>query len=237
MEIRPAASPTPPDGELSLGAFEQLADQVRAGIETVMPVDAVLLSLSGRMAVEGVEDADGLLLAEVRSSLQPGMRLAACFEPEADLSPLMVRACDLLTGSAEAAVRILAAAHREEVHPVMAISKPPLWVTDPRRPALEELNELARHWENEPGVLHVGLGLGSGELDEPRMGMGILVVTDGDMELAAEVAEHMAEEAWDRRESLAAATPPERHLTHIRRPLHPLDRTAFEGSRGTPDGS
>jgi hypothetical protein len=54
--------------------------------------------------------------------------------------------------------------------------------------------------------------------------MGVLVLTDGDGELASHLAEDLAAEAWSLRERLAAPEALTLAYQHIRRPLYPIDR-------------
>lgn len=205
----------------SQAAFERGVQSLRASLDVAGELDAAWLHLPGSLQVEGQEDADGLLLAEVRASLSLGTQLGASFPRSADLSPLMVRTADLLAGNPETGMALLARARAGEVQPVMALSRPPLCL-DPGSPALPELEGWLRELEQEPGILHLALTYGSAALDEPRMGAAVLVVADADHELAAEVAEHAAEEIWSRREALALPLPP-RDWQHLRRPFYPLD--------------
>jgi microcystin degradation protein MlrC len=235
----------PPGGLLADGCFRALLDRLKEAIDAAQPVEGVLLQLHGALGTETNDDADGTVLAEVRSCLPPGVPLVATYDRRANLSPLMVSSCDALLGGAGAerdrgglgleAARLLLRMRREEARPVTALAKPPLvadaallaaapirasvWTDGPGA----ELLALAREAEREPGMLRVGVAAGFPGADAPRMGMGILATADGDETLAADVAAWLAEEAWARREALAAALPSSREYRNVRRPLYPLD--------------
>jgi microcystin degradation protein MlrC len=93
----------------------------------------------------------------------------------------------------------------------MALAKPPLMphILCQRTAdgPMAEMMALARAAEQEPGVLRVSVAGGFAYADVPRMGMGVLVVTDGDDALASEVASRLSEEAWARRERFTAQLP------------------------------
>ncbi|HTE18925.1 MAG TPA: M81 family metallopeptidase [Armatimonadota bacterium] len=218
-----------PAGPLTDDCFRTILDRLKASIEAAQPVDGVLLSIHGAMVADGDEDPDGTILAEVRSCLPPGVPLVVTFDLHGNVSPLMVRSCDALIGyntyphvdiqergreAAALMVRML----REGIRPTMALSKPPLMPHIVRQRTADgpmaELMALARQAEQErqprdgqPGVLRVSVAAGFAYADVPRMGMGIVVLTDGDGALAAEVAEELSEAAWARREAFTAELP------------------------------
>lgn len=211
-----------PAGPLTDDCFRTILDRLKAEIEAAGPIDGMLLQLHGAMVTESEEDPDGTILAEVRSCLEPGVPLVATFDLHANLSPLMVSACDALIGydtyphvdlhdCGREAAGLIVRMVNGEVRPMMALSKPPLMPHIVRQRTADgpmaELIALAQKAEQQPGVLSVSVAAGFAYADVPRMGMGILAITDGDPELAAEVAESLAEEAWVRREQFTQTLP------------------------------
>ncbi|MGV3722095.1 MAG: M81 family metallopeptidase [Actinomycetota bacterium] len=211
-----------PSGPLSDECFRTILERLKHEVSAVQPVDGVLLQLHGAMVTESDDDPDGAILAEVRSCLPPGVPLAATFDFHSNLSPLMVSSCDVLIGyntyphvdlndcgyeAAGLLVRML----RGEIRPTMALSKPPLMPHIVRQRTADgpmaEMMALAREAEQTPGVLRVSVAAGFAYADVPRMGMGILSITDGDEQLAAEGSESLAEEAWARRERFTETLP------------------------------
>lgn len=211
-----------PAGPLTDECFHTILDRLKTAIDAALPVDGVLLQIHGAMVTEHNDDPDGSILAEVRSCLPPGVPLVATFDFHANLSPLMVSACDALIGydtyphvdlhdRGYEAASLLYHSIKENYHLTMALAKPPLMPHIVRQRTAEgpmaELMDLAREFEHEPGVLRVSVAGGFAYADVPRMGMGIVVVTNGDGDLAAQIALEMEGEAWERREAFMAELP------------------------------
>lgn len=215
-----------PAGPLTEECFrtllQRLTDEVRQATEQPGGVDGMLLQVHGAMVAEHEPDPDGTIIAAVRTALPPGAPLVVTFDFHANLSPLMVSSCNALIGydtyphvdlsdRGREAAGLLVRAIRGEVHPVMALAKPPLMphiVTQRTADGpMAELMALARDAERQPGVLRVSVAGGFAYADVPRMGMGIVVVADGDAELAAETAARLADEAWSRRERFCVTLP------------------------------
>lgn len=211
-----------PAGPLTAACFRSLLDRLVAAMEAAQPVDGVLLTIHGAMVAEGEDDPDGLILAETRGALGPGVPLVATFDLHANLSPLMVSSCSALLGyrtyphvdladTGREAARLLVRMLREEAQPVMALAKPPLMPHIVRQRTedgpMAAMMALAREAERRLGVLRVSVAAGFAYADVPRMGMGVLAVTDGDGELASEVAHDLADEAWRRRREFDAQLP------------------------------
>jgi len=211
-----------PSGPLTDECFRTILERLKSEVAAAQPVDGVLLQLHGAMVTESDDDPDGTILAEVRSCLPPGVPLVATFDFHSNLSPLMVSSCDVLIGydtyphvdlsdrgyeAAGLLVRML----RGEIRPTMALSKPPLMPHIVRQRTADgpmaEMMALAREAEDADGVLRVSVAGGFAYADVPRMGMGILAITDSDEQLAADIAETLAEEAWSRRERFTETLP------------------------------
>ncbi len=215
-----------PGGPLEDACFRAILDEVttslRAAFDGPEPPDGVLFQLHGAMVTESDEDPDGTILTEVRAALPPGIPLVVTFDMHANLSPLMVSRCDALIGyntyphvdlhavgreAAQLLVRML----QEEIRPVMSLSKPPLMPHIVRQRTadgpMSEMMALAREAERTPGMLRVSVAAGFPYADVPRMGMGVLAISEGDPDVAADVAETLAAEAWARREAFMATLP------------------------------
>jgi microcystin degradation protein MlrC len=94
------------------------------------------------------------------------------------------------------AAQIMARIVKEGVRPVQAIEKPPLLYNilyhntkrEPMLPLVEEARRLER--EN-PRILAVSVPVGYQYADVPQMGPSVVVVTDGDIELAQKEAKRL----------------------------------------------
>ena len=68
------------------------------------------------------------------------------------------------------------------------------------KPPMYKLMSLARRMEQEERIVNVTVAGGFGHADVPRAGMGIVVTTDGDQELAEAKASELADLTWNLRE-------------------------------------
>ncbi len=211
-----------PAGPLTDTCFRTLLGRLNASLEAATDIDGVLLSLHGAMVAESDDDPDGTILAEARSCLPPGVPLVATFDFHANLSPLMVAACDALLGyntyphvdlyaTGLEASRLLVRILRGEVHPVMSLAKPPLMPHIVRQRTADgpmaELMSMARGAERVEVVLRVSVAGVFAYADVPRMGMGVLAVADAAPALAADAASVIGHQAWDRRARFTADLP------------------------------
>ena len=145
---------------------------------------------------------EGDILDACRVLIGPAVPLVATLDLHANVTERMVRAADALvlyhtaphidvfeTGQRGAAVlrRIL-----DGARPVTAFQKLPLVVPAERANTQDPesvsygIRELLQSWERDPRVLAAGLATVQPWLDIPDLGAAVVVVTDGDAELARE---------------------------------------------------
>ncbi len=211
-----------PAGPLTDDCFRTILDRLKEAVSGCGDLDGMLLQVHGAMVTESDDDPDGTIIAEVRSCLPLGCPLIVTFDLHANLSPLMVSSCDALIGyqtyphvdlnaRGRDAAALIVRTLRGEVRPVMALAKPPLMphIVQQRIASgpMAELEALSREAEQREGALSVSVAAGFAYADVPRMGMGIVAVTDGDEALAAEIAQTLADAAWERREAFTAELP------------------------------
>jgi len=208
--------PAWPGGLATAGTFSWLHDELVGALRSALPVDAVLLALHGSLAAEGAPDVEGALLESCRALIGPGVPLVSTLDLHANITERMVRAADALvlyhtaphidvfeTGQRGAAVlrRILNGAR-----PVTAFQKLPLVVPAERANTQNPesvscgIRETLQEWERDPRVLAAGLATVQPWLDIPELGSGVLVVTDGNAELARERCSKLAALVWERRQ-------------------------------------
>ncbi len=203
-----------PSGLVTRQAFDHLSALLLDSIERAKLLDGLFLVLHGAMVVEGIDDAEGHLLAKARDLVGEGTPIVATLDFHANISPLMVEKADILVGydtyphidayeRALEAGRLLAATLRRELRPTVALRKPPLMpmpqgmYTD--RSPMKELIEVAHDMEREDKVVTITVAGGFPYSDIEVAGMGIVVTTDGDQQLAEAKAEELANLAWERR--------------------------------------
>lgn len=204
-----------PSGIVDGRALEDLLDDLVAGIFGAGPIDGVLLALHGAMVSDLDRDADGLILESVCNVIGNERPLVATFDLHANLSPRMVDAATMLIGydtyphvdmaarAEEACERIVQLARRE-IAPAAALVKPPMLPTSQRmttdRSPMGELILLAHEWEQQPGILAVSVAGGFPPADVEEAGLSVLAYSDGEVTLALEAAEAIADRAWTIRE-------------------------------------
>jgi microcystin degradation protein MlrC len=208
--------PAWPGGTATRQTFTWLKQEIIEALKKALPVDGVLLALHGALVAEDAPDVEGAVLHEVRQVIGPSIPLTVTLDLHANITELMVREADALvlyhtmphvdvfeTGLRGAGTlrRILI----ENARPVTAFQKIPMVVPAERgntqNPAsvshgfkcrLEEL-------EKQPNILSAGLATVQPWLDIPELGSAVLVVADGDGDLAGTECGRLAADLWRRR--------------------------------------
>jgi microcystin degradation protein MlrC len=208
--------PAWPGGAATTETFTWIRQELTEALRRVLPVDAVLLALHGALVSETAPDVEGEVLSALREIIGPSVPLVATLDLHANITERMVRAADALvlyhtaphidvfeTGQRGAGVlrRILV----DHVKPVTAFQKLPLAVPAERANTQDpasisySLRERLQALERDPRILSAGLATVQPWLDIPEMGSAIVVVTDGDEELARRACAEVAAEIWQRR--------------------------------------
>jgi microcystin degradation protein MlrC len=179
------------------------------------PVDGVLLDLHGAMVIEGIDDGDGDFIEAVRAVVGPRCPIIATFDLHGNHTQRRLDAATAVIGfdtyphvdmaerGREAADLIVRVIHGE-VRPTMALRPLPLFwsaacqVT--AHPPIDEAFRLVHEVEQRPGILSVTLATGFPWADVPHMGASVMVVADGDGQLARTTADEIGDWVWQRRE-------------------------------------
>jgi microcystin degradation protein MlrC len=212
-----AAFRATPSGILKAGLLDELLKVLLLEISHAAPLDGLLLAVHGAAVAEDHLDADGYWLRRIRESLHSRIPMIATLDAHANLSRDMVAACNAFVAyrtnphldqrarGIEAAT-LMNRTLRNEIRPTMAATFPPMVINIERQctsePHLRPLYELADRQRGEPRVLSNSILLGFPYADVPEMGSSTLVVTDDDPELAHRLADDLASELWDGRESM-----------------------------------
>ena len=203
-----------PAGELRNEDYWYIVDYIKDGIKKAGRVDGVLLALHGAMVAEGVPEAEGTLLREVRGVVGD-VPVIVTLDLHGLISEMMVENCDAIFGydtnphvdmyerGVEAA-QTLIAAMKGEVKPTVAHKKLPMVPPTINQRTTEgpmvKLLEMAFEKESQPGVLNVCLFPAFPYADVERVGSAVVVVTDDDPELAQRVADEVGKQMWNMRE-------------------------------------
>src|SRR5918993_1311679 len=227
-----------PSGLVTAEAIEHLTGLLGDGLRRAMtdgPLDGVLLALHGAMVTEIDDDGDGYVLQTVRRIVGPDVPVVATLDLHANISARMVELADVLIGydtyphidmgeRAEEATAVLARLMRGEIRPTAALRKPPMLPTSQRmtteRMPMRALMERAHVMEEDPRVVNVTIAGGFPLGDNPDAGFGIVVTTDDDPDLAAELANELAAEAWSLRDGFLGGVSSFEHAAEL---IHSLD--------------
>ena len=211
-----------PAGELRNEDFWNIVDYIKDAIKQAGKIDGVLLSLHGAMVAEGVPEAEGTLLKEVRGMVGD-IPVIVTLDLHGLISGSLIDNCDAVFGydtnphidmyergveAAEALVRTM----KGEIKPTVAYRKLPMLPPTINQRTSEgpmvKLLETARQMETQPGVINVCLFPAFPYADVERAGSAVVAVTDNDPELAQELADTLGDEMWGlRAEFLKPLTP------------------------------
>lgn len=203
-----------PSGTITADAFTTLGDELLRRLQDAMPFDAVALELHGAGVVEGIDDLEGHLGAEVRRLVGPDVPIVAALDLHANITDEMAEVFDVFFGNhlyphtdgrergfeAVAAIpRILAGTWT----PVTRVEHLPMLLppatTEPGGPAAE-MNDLCRTIEARPGVIDCTVFHGFPFVDVPHVGVHVVVTTDDDPGLASSCASEVASWIWEQRD-------------------------------------
>ncbi len=211
-----------PGGPLTAACYAQLKGELLDCLAACLPVDGVLLPLHGAAVAEETGDLEGDLICAVREVVGWDVPIVATLDLHAHVTDQMVTHADALlawetyphadsfsTGMRGAQMIVDMLAGR--CHPTMAMAKVPVITgaingsTHGDDPFAVLMRQTKAH-EGDPGVLSTSLFLVHPYLDQPGMGSGALVITDGNMEQAVATARKLALSYWARRFDLEPVT-------------------------------
>lgn len=198
--------------------FDHFVGQMLDELEEAGPVDGVFLSLHGGMAVRNIMRPEAEMARRFREVVGDDVPIVGTFDLHGNEDEAFLEVAD---GSfvtkrfphydsyrqGERAARYLKQVMRGEYEPATAVQRPPILTATvlqwTGQSPLMDVMERARRWEDrEPGA-YVNVFLGFPWSDVPSVGSSIHVMTDGDQQLADEIADDMAEYIWRVREDWA----------------------------------
>ena len=203
-----------PYGPIETEAFRSLVNRLETAIQRAGPLDGLLVAPHGAAVCESIPDANGHWLSRVRALVGPAIPIVGTLDLHANVSAAMVEACDALIAyrtnphldqraRGRDAALLLARTLRGQIRPVMAAEFPPLAINIERQltaePPCRPLYDAADRMLGEAGVLSNSLTLGFPYADVAEMGPSVLVVADGDRNLARRKAGELAQTWWGAR--------------------------------------
>ncbi|QDA36436.1 M81 family metallopeptidase (plasmid) [Paracoccus liaowanqingii] len=87
-----------PSAPVTAACYQDITDEIIAGLRRAGPLDGVFLDLHGAMMAEGTPDGEGALLARIRAEVRPDVPVVAALDLHGNLSAQMVGAADRMVG-------------------------------------------------------------------------------------------------------------------------------------------
>ncbi len=211
--VTPLHASANPSGPVAAQAYTALCDAICRDVQSARP-DAILLDLHGAMVAENSDDGEGDLLARLRA-LAPHTPLGVALDLHANVSPKMVKNADIIVGfktyphidmfeTGAHAARLLFDLLDGKIKPVMAYVQPPMLAhtlaMDTNHGAMKAALDGAMAREQDAGILACSVFGGFPLADTRHAGMSVLVVADGNRELAQRTARWGADFLVSRRD-------------------------------------
>ncbi|MBT7597534.1 MAG: M81 family metallopeptidase, partial [Gemmatimonadetes bacterium] len=199
---------TNPAGTITKQTCEDLIELMFEALAGAGELDGFLVSPHGANAGDGpyYRDLDGFWLTKLRRQVGADVPIICVIDPHANVSERMISACDATIAYRSnphldqkerglEAANLMARTLQGEVRPVQRASFPPFGINIERQgtslwPCLP-LYELANSQLSQPAVLSNSINLGFPYSDVEEMGSSAIVVTDGDAELAQQLADEL----------------------------------------------
>jgi microcystin degradation protein MlrC len=245
-----------PSGPVASDVFDEITGALVERLREAR-ADGLLLALHGAMVSDHHLDADGEILARIRAAVGRDFPLAVTFDLHGNLSARLMALCDLTVAyrtnphvdqreCGGRAARLLARWLRGEIRPCLALAKPPMLINimkqDTSREPLATLMRRVRQIEEQPGVLAASLLPGFAYADVPQMGPSVVVVSDGDGDLARRHADALSADLFEAREKFSVSLPDAAQavaqaLTQSRTPVVLVDTGDNVGGGSAGDGT
>jgi len=204
--------------------FEHFLGIMLQELRARLPVNGVYLALHGAMGVRGVPRPEAEIARRFRELVGPGVPIAATFDLHGNEDEEFLRHADfsLVTKhyphyddgeQGERAARLLHRTMSGTYQPTTATRKPGIitptvyqWTG--ASPSLD-IMERAKRWEARETDAFVSVFYGFPWTDVPDVGATVQVMTNGDPELAAAIADDMSAYIWRVRERFASGRLPQ----------------------------
>jgi microcystin degradation protein MlrC len=199
-------------GPLTAETFQWLLDGLLEAIAKAGHLDGVYLALHGSMEVAGLDEApEAVILRRVRAVLGPEAGLAVSYDLHANLSAGLIEPVDVLVAyrsnphwdlapTGFRAGNRLIRAIRGQCRPAHAWRKLPLvlggGMTIDFLAPMRAVFQAMKRFEKDPRVLTASLFMVHPYTSAKNLGWAVHVCTDGDMALADDLADRLADLAW-----------------------------------------
>ncbi|MFE2137736.1 M81 family metallopeptidase, partial [Streptomyces sp. NPDC059466] len=211
-----------PGGTVTAAAWTALTDELVERLAALPPLDGLWYDIHGAMTVEGIDDAEAVLLERIRATLGPDVIVSTSMDLHGNVSRELAHRSDLITcyrmAPHEDHMETKERAVRNLVELLVSGSPRPVkaWVPVPVLLAGEQTStriEPAKSVyaavdgvEATDGVTDAAIWVGYAWADEPR-NRAVVVVTGDDTAAVSAGAEHLARGFWDARHDFDFVAP------------------------------
>jgi microcystin degradation protein MlrC len=209
-----------PSGTIAATAYDELKRGLLTELSRNLPVDAVGLDLHGAGSAEGCVDLEGDLCRAVRDLVGPSVPVVVTHDLHGHVTQEVADAVDLVLGvhhyphddmhdRGREAVLAVPRLLSGEWRPVTHVERLPLLVPTSTTYGGAGAQALAicQELERTPGVLDCTFMHGFPYTDSALVGAQVVVATDGDHQLATDVAREAAARIWDLRHDFLVRHP------------------------------
>ncbi|MFC9619760.1 M81 family metallopeptidase [Streptomyces sp. NPDC056930] len=211
-----------PGGTVTAAAWAELTDELIERLAALPRPDGLWYDIHGAMTVEGIDDAEAVLLERIRATVGPDVIISTSMDLHGNVSRELAHGSDLITcyrmaphedhmETKERAVRnlvdLLASGAPRPVKawvpvPVLLAGEQTSTRIEPARSVYAAVDEV----EAMDGVIDAAIWVGYAWADEPR-NRAVVVVTGTDRAAVSAGAERLAEGFWKARDDFDFVAP------------------------------
>ena len=211
-----------PGGMVTADAFAELSDELIERLTGMPPLDGLWYDIHGAMTVEGIGDAEVVLLKRIRAVVGLDVVISTSMDLHGNVSRELVHGSDLITcyrmaphedyldTKERAALNLVNLLTSGDELPVKAWIPVPVLLageqTSTRIEPAKSIYEAVPEVEATDGVIDAAIWVGYAWADEPRNHAAI-VVTGHDEAAVVAGAEQLARAFWDARRDFAFVAP------------------------------
>lgn len=200
-------------GTILAETLEALTAELVAGLEAALPLDAVFLSLHGAASAEQDDDVEGFVLDRVRQTVGSEIPIVVPLDHHANVTQRMIDGANSIVAhetqphdtiaTGRKAARILFDILSGAIKPTMAWRNIPMITPQDQfltsQGPMKKWFDKARAHEQQAGVADVSPCPMQCWLDAAEGGWSVIVTTNDDQQLAEQIADEMADSAWENR--------------------------------------
>lgn len=211
-----------PGGTVTAAAFTELTDELLTRLAELGPVDGLWYDIHGAMTVEGMDDAESLLLTRIRETVGPTTLISTSMDLHGNVSRDLVHQSDLITcyrmaphedamdTKERAARNLVDLLTRGAPRPVKAWIPVPVLLageqTSTRIEPAKSVYAAAADVEATEGVTDAAIWVGYAWADEPRNRAAVVVTGPSEPQVRAG-AEQLARGFWEARHDFEFVAP------------------------------